>query len=353
MTVGAHGRCRESRARPHFEIGISEKVRFLSEPASYPERPMRVEVIETHYSWVFLTDWHAYKLKKPVLGRGFDFRTVEARRRNAVTECSLNRRLAGGVYLGVVPLNLRQGRELTIGGTGIPVDWLVKMIRLPADRMLNRRIAIGEFRRGDIGPIARHLAGFFATARRAKITDRQFLRRIRSELADARRAFLAEPHVRQSSAVHPVAHRLEAFLVRRAALFEQRIRYGHLVDGHGDLRPEHVYVNGTPRIIDCLEFRVDLRQHDPVDELAYLSLECRRLGGPDILPRLLSLYTQRTGDKPALELVHFYTALNATIRARLAIEHLAEPGAHSPEEWKQRAADYLVLAAKECGFLSR
>ena len=353
MTFGAPGLCRESRVPPHSEIGISEKVRFLSEPASYPERPARVEVIETHYSWVFLTDWHAYKLKKPVHGRGFDFRTVEARRRNAVTECSLNRRLAREVYLGIVSLTLREDRELAIGGAGIPVDWLVMMVRLPTDRMLNRRIVMGQFRRGEIEPIACRLAGFFATSRRASVKHWQFARRIRAELADTRQALLAAREARLQNVFRPVARCLKAFLACRGGLFADRIRNRYLVDGHGDLRPEHVYVNGTPSIIDCLEFRADLRQHDPVDELVYLALECRRLGGPAILPQLLRRYTQRTQDTPGPELAHFYAALNATIRARLAIQHLAEPGARSPDEWKERAAAYLAIAAKECRFLSR
>ena len=139
--------------------------------------------------------------------------------------------------------------------------------------------------------------------------------------------------------------------MRHSGLFRQRIRERRLVDGHGDLRPEHVYVNGTPRIIDCLEFRADLRRLDPVSEIAYLALECRRLGGPPIGDPLMRRYRERTGDAPPKELVRFYTALNAIVRARIAIQHLREPGARSREEWVKRAATYLAIAAKECRFL--
>lgn len=51
---------------------MAAKVRFLSRADSYAERPNRVEVVETHYSWVFLTTC-AYQLKKPVQVVGFDF----------------------------------------------------------------------------------------------------------------------------------------------------------------------------------------------------------------------------------------------------------------------------------------
>ena len=41
-------------------------VAALRLPASYPDAVSQVEAIETHMSWVFLTDAHAWKLKKPI-----------------------------------------------------------------------------------------------------------------------------------------------------------------------------------------------------------------------------------------------------------------------------------------------
>ena len=72
--------CRGSAQR---EIGIDRKVAFLGSPTAYPEQPNRVERIETHFSWVFLTDRHVYKLKKPLRGEGFDFSSADARRRQS------------------------------------------------------------------------------------------------------------------------------------------------------------------------------------------------------------------------------------------------------------------------------
>ena len=88
---------------------------FLSDRGSYADRPRTVEVIETHYSWIFMTEDHVYKLKKRVKGPFFDFTTAELRRRNCETELRLNRRLAPRVYRGIVPLTLDAGR-LGFGG---------------------------------------------------------------------------------------------------------------------------------------------------------------------------------------------------------------------------------------------
>src|SRR6516162_4785639 len=114
-----------------MSVPVDRKVMFLASPLAYGERPKRVETIETHYSWVFLTDHYVYKLKKPLRGDDFDFSTPEARRRNAQAELRLNRRLALDVYLAVVPLTRERGCKLAIDGHGAAIDWLVRMVRLP------------------------------------------------------------------------------------------------------------------------------------------------------------------------------------------------------------------------------
>jgi len=49
-----------SAERKSSEAGIAAKVAFLRRPASYPEPSERVETVETHMSWVFLTQRFAY-----------------------------------------------------------------------------------------------------------------------------------------------------------------------------------------------------------------------------------------------------------------------------------------------------
>ena len=48
----------------HAGISLVEKIRFLSDPASYPHAPQRVRVVETHMSFVFIAGAKTYKLKK-------------------------------------------------------------------------------------------------------------------------------------------------------------------------------------------------------------------------------------------------------------------------------------------------
>lgn len=162
------------------DVESDREVAFLGSPDAYAERPSRVERIETHFSWVFLTDRHAYKLKKPLRDGGVDFATLGARQRNANQELRLNRRLARDVYIAVLPLTLDKG-DLAIAGTGAVVDWLVQMRRLPGEQMLDRRLACGDWCHADIGALGARLAGFFAAARRADIEPKAYLDRLRAE----------------------------------------------------------------------------------------------------------------------------------------------------------------------------
>ena len=59
---------------------------------------------------------------------------------------------------------------------------------------------------------------------------------------------------------------------------------------------------------------------------------------------LLRRYRERTGDNFPAELLAFHKALNALIRARLAVQHIAEPGRRTRQEWLDRAASYLRVA---------
>ena len=60
-------------------------------------------------------------------------------------------------------------------------------------------------------------------------------------------------------------------------LLDGRVLDGRVVEGHGDLRPEHIYLVPFPTIIDCVEFNAELRQLDVLDELAFLAMDCAAL----------------------------------------------------------------------------
>ena len=75
----------------------SEIVAAMLDPGFYPYRPERVELRETHISWVFLAGELAYKVKKPLVLPFLDYGSLERRLEMCREEVRLNHRLAPGV----------------------------------------------------------------------------------------------------------------------------------------------------------------------------------------------------------------------------------------------------------------
>lgn len=318
-----------------------EKLRFLSAPSSYAHRPAAVEVIETHMSFVFLAGERAYKMKKPVRYPFLDFSTIEARERDCWEELRLNRRLSKDVYLGVKPLTAARG-GLSLAGEGEIVDWLVEMRRLPSALMLDQLLAADGPDNAQIEAICETLAQFYRRAERSFIGPAQYVERFIAE-QQVNRAMLTHPGIDHAS---QILDRLDAALSAQRRRLEARVIAGCVVDGHGDLRPEHICLTEPVAIFDCLEFNADLRQVDPFDEAAFLGVECAQLGARRLFRRFVEGLALRLGDEtPPWELVWLYAAWRAALRARLSIAHLLEAAPRQPHKWAPLANRYLDLAA--------
>ena len=328
-----------------LDIPLETKVAFLKRAASFPERPARVEAIETHMSWVFLTERHAYKLKKPVRTDFLDFGSIVARGRHCEAEVALNRPLAKDVYLGTVRLVANPAGALQLGGRGRLVDWLVKMRRLPAEVRLDVAIARGEVEWDRLRKALELITAFYVETPPVGIGPADYRRRIEREI-DADREVLAMPTHRVPLAMtNHVIEAQRAFLRDHADMIERRAE--HVIEGHGDLRPEHIYLLADPVIVDRLEFNRDLRLVDPVGELAFLAMECERLGEPSVGALAFEVYPRDTRDRPPTPAVAFYRSRSACVRARIAIWHLADPAAPVASPWLDRAARYLELAERD------
>ncbi len=135
----------------------------LLDPGAYPEPTRGVALIQTHISWVFITDDFAYKVKKPVDLGFLNFTTLRRRHHYLQEELSLNRRLCPEIYLEVVPVTASRGR-VRVGGPGPAVDYALKMRRLPQDRMMDEVADRGELRREHLDGIIARLVPFYAQA---------------------------------------------------------------------------------------------------------------------------------------------------------------------------------------------
>ena len=326
-------------------FGIATKVSFLSKPTAYPEQPPQVDVIETHMSWVFLTDSHVYKLHKPVRTDYLDFSTLALRRLDCEEEVRLNRRLAPDIYLGVVALTLEADGRLALAGTGEVVEWLVKMRRLPHDRMLDVCIARGTVTPADVESFTRILVRFYQQATPEPMAGMAYRQHCNRNVQTNHRILLAADRGLPLAQLERLRDGLLGFIETQTTLLAARAL--RIIEAHGDLRPEHIGLIRPPVFIDCLEFNRAFRLLDPVEEMAFLALECEYAGAAWIGEQVLDTYYNLSGDRPVPELVAFYKAGRAQLRARLSASHLTDhPPRGSVQKWLNRTRAYLKLAQR-------
>lgn len=311
----------------------------LAGPAAYPHPAADVAVLQTHISVVALAGPFAYKLKKPVRLGFLDFSTLERRRHFCEEEVRLNRRLAPHVYRGVVPVTELDGR-LRVGGSGEPVEWAVKMVRLTEGASLLDRLKRGEVGEGEVRRVARFVAAFHRTAEGGPHVAA--FGRFDVVAGNARENFAqAEPHV-GATLSRPVFDRLRVLtdeaLERLRPLIESRADRGVPRDTHGDLHLDHVYFggDGEPFAIDCIEFNERFRYADPVADVAFLVMDLKFRGRPDLAAALAEEYFAASGDAEGRGLLPFYTAYRAAVRGKVEGFELAEP--EVPDDEKAAAA---------------
>jgi aminoglycoside phosphotransferase family enzyme len=207
-------------------------------------------------------------------------------------------------------------------------------------------IAGGHATAQDLVRIVGRLARFYRDGVPVAMTGEAFRRGFEQGIADhlrelGRPAFDLPPDLIATSAMQQ-----RGLLERRPDLFDQRVADGRVLEAHGDLRPEHICVDGEPQIIDCLEFSYPLRVLDAADELAFLALECERLGAPAFAATIFGTYAEVTGDTPPPALLAFYQSYRASVRAMLAIRHLDDAAPREPSRWAPQARAYLELACR-------
>ena len=331
---------------------LGDKVRFLSDPAAYVPVPEQVVTRETHMSWVFMAGDRVYKLKKPVRFAYLDFSTLDRRAAACRAEYLLNRRLAPDIYLGVVPLTISPS-GLAIAGDGPAVDWLVVMRRLEENETLEAALRDSWLKPLQLDRLAATLGAFYAHAPRVQLEPEQYLVSWQKALVDNCRVLFNARLCLPQGVVERIVHVQRRFATKCSALLLERIHKRRFVDGHGDLRPEHIWLREPVTIIDCLEFDSKLRALDPLDEIAFLHLECERLGGLWAAERIRQHLALVLDDDAGSGLFLFYRSHRAMLRARLSIAHLLDANPRTPEKWPRLARIYLKLAAADAARLER
>jgi predicted kinase len=139
-----------------------------------------------------------------------------------------------------------------------------------------------------------------------------------------------------------------AFVVAHAGMLDARARRGFVREVHGDLRAEHVLLEETLQVVDCVEFDRGLRELDVADELAFLVMDLAARGGERFARVLVDAYRDAGGDPGEDRLIAFYAAYRALVRAKVALLRAAQHPPSSGERGRESAAarDLLSLAER-------
>jgi aminoglycoside phosphotransferase family enzyme/predicted kinase len=337
---------------------LARMLEALSRPAAYPYPVEAVEVRQTHISAVFLAGPFVYKVKKPVVLPFLDFGTLERRRHFCEEEVRLNRRLAPDVYQGVVPVTAAPGGP-RVEGEGEPIEWAVKMRRLPEEATLLERLQKGEVGAGLVEALGRRVAAFH---RASEANERTEARGRFETVARTIRDVFAQAAPKLGTTVsQEVLGRVRALADSALEQHRPLIEARPARDCHGDLRLDHVYHfpdRDPPAdlvVIDCIEFNERLRFIDPVADMAFLAMDLAFRGRSDLAGAFADAYFRESGDGEGRLLLPLYTAYRSCVRGEVEGLLLAEAEVPQAERDRAlgRARAYWLLALAELEAPSR
>ncbi len=259
----------------------------------------------------------------------------------------LNQRLCPEAYLGVIPIN-QEKDVFSLDGKGKTVEYAVKMLNLPQDRMLNvllpKKKVTGEMLDG----VAEKMADFHKrAATNAMISDHGDLESI---ITNTEENFIQTVRyignaVSQKSYRH-IKDYTNKYIEDNVPLFYERIGDGRIRDCHGDLHAQHICFGKDIYIYDCIEFNDRFRYCDVASEIAFLAMDLDNFGRPDLSGSFVDSYIKYSGDDDLMHLLPFYKCYRAYVRAKVNCFMLDD--AAIPEEDKAKAKEtaskYFELA---------
>ncbi len=286
-------------------------------PEAFDHPVTSIERIDTHISWVILTDTYAYKIKKPVVLDFLDFGELEQRQHFCEEELRLNRPWASDIYLDVVPIT-DSGGQARFGGDGTPVEYAVRMRRFDSDMRLDRQLTLGQLTINDMRALGDTIATRHIGAPHARTRFRQ--RALQMTVQQMYDNFSAlEGNVSKEN-LSSLAEWTQRELDTATGAFADRFDAGFFRDCHGDLHLANlVRMPGGIRTFDCIEFSEDLRAIDVICDIAFLIMDLVSKGQRDLAACFLNRYLEQTGDYDGLVHLDLYFVYRCLVRAKVAV----------------------------------
>ena len=325
-------------------------VQALRDPARYPHPADRVELLETHISYVLLAGAYAYKLKKAIDLGFLDFCTLERRRFFCQEELRLNGRLAPDLYLAVAPI-AGPPEDPAMDGAGSAIEYAVKMRRFDQTSLLDHLLERGELKVERIDEMADRVAAFHqsipAAGADSEFGDPQLvIQPVRENFGHLGPLLETDHRADQLRRIRQWTEQRFNALNRDMV---QRKAGGMVRECHGDMHLANMAImDGRLEIFDGIEFNPALRWIDVMSEIAFLTMDLEDRGAPRWSHRLRNRYLENTGDYRGLTLLRFYQVYRAMVRAKVASIRLQQAGIAAQEkaEIMETCKGYTDLAER-------
>ena len=138
---------------------MTKLINALLNPSLYDHAVDKIELVETHISWVLLTGDFAYKIKKPVNFGFLDFSSLQKRKYYCKEELRLNRRFAPQLYLDLVTITGTEDLP-SFHENGEVIEYAVKMKQFPSECLLSNLLDNGDLRERHMDRLAQNIAEF-------------------------------------------------------------------------------------------------------------------------------------------------------------------------------------------------
>lgn len=329
-------------------INLPPFIQALLDPEFFQLAGGEPELVQTHISYVILAGDFVYKFKKPVDFGFLDFSDLDKRLHCCEQELRLNRRLCPDIYLDLVRVT-REGEGFVLDGSGEVVEYGIKMVRMPEERMMGNVIAAGELNRQHIDHLVETLVPFYQAAEGGeKLTDFGTAAGVGVNVLenfDQTEAFIGKGAL--DKAQFDAIKSYSQSILDDSARFEERIKGGFIRDCHGDLYSANICLADKIYIYDCIEFNDRFRYSDVASDIAFLAMDLDFHGLPELSSYFVNRFIELSKDPGLAKMLNFYKCYRAYVRGKIGLFTAADPAVEEPfrSQCIENAAKYFNLAS--------
>jgi len=312
-------------------------LKILNNPKIFPEKSAKIEIKQTHASYIFIVEPYVYKIKKNVNYGFLDFSTLEKRFFYCWEEIRLNRRLCKDLYINLVLIqfdlihNNVEFKEIFTNeeldslsnldykkkfnyiinnlDSNLEVEFAIKMHYIKEQYFLkNQSITFNKLKM-----IADLLIEFYNNTLTLK--EDYSKKNIIENLKDCK-DFIDE--IIPYNMYRIIKKFNEIYFKKFNYKFYKRIREGWIKDCHGDLHLEHIIIkNQKICIYDCIEFNKEFREIDIANDIAFLCMDLEFYGYYRESYYFIKLFYRNYYNYDLIFLQDLYRSYRAFVRGKI------------------------------------